>query len=207
MPGRRPWLLAGAAAVVLAAGSTVGMAAAAGTFDAGAPTPSSSGVGCTAPTLPGELVDVTLSDMGGRMTGRSMMDGPMMGGSMMDGSTAGRWRAGMMSVALSTSGVRADVVSFRVANVGVMTHELVVLPLPAGQQAGRRRVDADGTVDESASLGEASRSCGAGEGAGIRAGSVGWLTVTLRPGRYELVCNLPGHYTAGMFAELDVSSG
>jgi len=26
----------------------------------------------------------------------------------------------------------------------------------------------------------------------------------LAPGRYELICNLPGHYAAGMFIELDV---
>jgi uncharacterized cupredoxin-like copper-binding protein len=31
-----------------------------------------------------------------------------------------------------------------------------------------------------------------------------WVTLTLRLGRYELVCNLPGHYAIGMHAELDV---
>lgn len=55
------------------------------------------------------------------------------------------------------------------------------------------------------SLGEASNSCGSGAGSGIRAGTSSWLTMTLKPGRYELVCNLPGHYTAGMHTELDVS--
>jgi uncharacterized cupredoxin-like copper-binding protein len=30
-------------------------------------------------------------------------------------------------------------------------------------------------------------------------------TVTLRPGRYELLCKVPGHYAAGMHAELDVA--
>ncbi len=29
--------------------------------------------------------------------------------------------------------------------------------------------------------------------------------MTLQPGRYELVCNFPGHYTAGMYTELDVT--
>jgi uncharacterized cupredoxin-like copper-binding protein len=28
--------------------------------------------------------------------------------------------------------------------------------------------------------------------------------VTLPPGRYELVCNLPGHYAAGMYSQLSV---
>jgi uncharacterized cupredoxin-like copper-binding protein len=34
---------------------------------------------------------------------------------------------------------------------------------------------------------------------------VGWVTVTLAPGRYELVCNLPGHYVSGMYGELTVT--
>ena len=29
-------------------------------------------------------------------------------------------------------------------------------------------------------------------------------TVTLTPGRYELLCNIAGHYGAGMYTELDV---
>jgi uncharacterized cupredoxin-like copper-binding protein len=96
-------------------------------------------------------------------------------------------------------------VSLRVVNQGAATHELVVLPLPAGQRVGTRSVGTDGQVDERGSLGEASRSCGAGEGGGITAGATGWVTLSLRPGRYELVCNLPGHYAAGMYTELDVT--
>jgi uncharacterized cupredoxin-like copper-binding protein len=92
-----------------------------------------------------------------------------------------------------------------VVNQGVRTHELVVLPLSSGQATGARAVGADGQVDESGSLGETSRSCGAGAGNGIAAGATGWVTLTLKPGRYELVCNLPGHYAAGMYTELDVS--
>jgi uncharacterized cupredoxin-like copper-binding protein len=34
---------------------------------------------------------------------------------------------------------------------------------------------------------------------------VGWTTIDLRPGRYELVCNLRNHYANGMHQELDVS--
>jgi Sulfocyanin (SoxE) domain len=29
--------------------------------------------------------------------------------------------------------------------------------------------------------------------------------VTLHPGRYELICNLPNHYADGMYAQLVVS--
>jgi uncharacterized cupredoxin-like copper-binding protein len=92
-----------------------------------------------------------------------------------------------------------------VRNAGALTHELVVLPLPAGRAAGAHTVGADGRVDETGSLGEASRTCGAGEGDGIGSGATGWVTLRLQPGHYELVCNLPGHYAAGMHTEFDVS--
>jgi uncharacterized cupredoxin-like copper-binding protein len=31
------------------------------------------------------------------------------------------------------------------------------------------------------------------------------MTVNLAPGQYELVCNLPKHYTAGMYTRLVVT--
>jgi len=46
---------------------------------------------------------------------------------------------------------------------------------------------------------------GAGAGEGIVPGASGWVTVTLAPGQYELVCNLAGHYTAGMYTQLTVT--
>lgn len=136
---------------------------------------------CDPPTLPGQTVDVVLSDMGG-----------MMGG--------GR----MMSVTASPSSIPAGDVSFRVWNTGMMVHELVVLLLPPGG-AGTRVVGTDGRVSEAGSLGEASRTCGEGAGDGIAPGAASWVTLHLDPGRYELICNLPGHYAMGMFAELDVA--
>jgi len=96
-------------------------------------------------------------------------------------------------------------VSFLVTNNGSITHELVILPLSGNQAAGSRAIGADSRVDEADSVGEASSNCGEGAGEGIQAGSSGWVTLNLAPGRYELVCNLPGHYAAGMFTELTVS--
>jgi uncharacterized cupredoxin-like copper-binding protein len=63
----------------------------------------------------------------------------------------------------------------------------------------------DAKTDEGGSLGEASNSCAAGTGDGIAPGASGWVTVTLPPGHYEVVCNLPGHYGAGMYAQLIVN--
>ncbi|MFD8078278.1 sulfocyanin-like copper-binding protein [Streptomyces sp. NPDC059718] len=92
-----------------------------------------------------------------------------------------------------------------VFNAGALTHEAVVLPLPASQAVGEWPIGAQGRIAETGSLGEASRSCGAGEGDGITSGTMAWTTLRLQPGRYELVCNLPGHYAAGMYTELDVT--
>lgn len=110
----------------------------------------------------------------------------------------------MMLRALPVS-VPAGQVSFVVGNMGWRTHEIVVLPLAPGQEAGQRVPGRDGRVDETGSLGEASASCASGSGEGMKAGTVGWVTLTLAPGRYELVCNLRNHYADGMHQMLVVS--
>ena len=135
------------------------------------------------PNLPGTVVDVTLTNAGGPMMGRA---------------------GGMMRLVATPTSVASGQVSFVATNTGSVNHELVVLPLPGNQIVGTRAIQPDGTVDETSSLGEASNSCAAGTGDGIAPGSSSWVTVTLAPGRYELVCNLPGHYAAGMYAQLTV---
>ncbi|SDO16569.1 Uncharacterized copper-binding protein, cupredoxin-like subfamily [Nakamurella panacisegetis] len=143
---------------------------------------------CSAPaSLPGHRVDVTLADMG--MT-------RMMGGIAPVGSH--------MMLRARPSTVAAGQVSFVAQNMGWRTHELVILPLAAGAAAGQRSVGSDGKVDETGSRGEASNGCAAGSGEGIGAGQVGWVTLMLAPGRYELLCNLQNHYSAGMYQEFTV---
>jgi uncharacterized cupredoxin-like copper-binding protein len=137
---------------------------------------------CRVPTLAGTTVNVSLVDMGAMMGGQSRM----------------------LRVMLDRSAAPAGAVSLRVVNRGSMLHELVVLPLPAGQSVGGRPTGADDRVSETGSVGEVSASCAAGAGAGLRAGTAGWTTLHLAAGRYELLCNLPGHYRGGMYAELDV---
>jgi len=144
---------------------------------------------CSAPgSLPGRTVSVTLADMG--MT--QMMSGiAPLGVHMMLRASPTTVAAGQISVVAS--------------NMGWRTHELVILPLTAGAVAGQRVPGPDGKVDETESRGEASTSCANGTGDGIAAGTVGWTTVTLAPGRYELVCNLANHYADGMHQELAVT--
>ena len=184
MSKRSRALWAGAlVAVVLAALSTVAIAAARGVFHHGWRAPNGE---CTAPALEGSVVDVTVTNVGG----------PMMAGAMMGGSAR---------IYATPAAVPAGIVSFRVANTGSLVHEFLVLPLAAGSHVGQRPVGTDDRVDEAGSLAEASQTCGAGAGDGIDSGALGWVTVTLTPGHYELVCNLTGHYAAGMYTELVVS--
>jgi uncharacterized cupredoxin-like copper-binding protein len=148
-----------------------------------------SALSCAAPpALPGHTVNVTLADMG--MTKMTSGTAPM-GAHMMLRATPATVAAGQVSLVAS--------------NMGWRTHELVVLPLAAGAAAGQRAPGADGKVDETGSLSEASSSCAAGAGDGIASGNVGWVTVTLAAGRYELLCNLPNHYSDGMYQELVVT--
>lgn len=204
---RKVVVTGGAAAVVLAAGSTLAMAAAGTGSGLSSPwqrfSSASGQTSCTAPALSGTVVDVTLGDMGGSMMGSGT--GSRWRGGMMGGGYGGMGYGGMMSVQANPVNVPAGTVSLRVTNDGALTHELVVLPLTGGDQPGQRSVAADGRVSESSSLGEASNNCGADEGDGIRPGATGWTTLDLAAGRYELICNLPGHYGAGMYTELDVT--
>ena len=215
-------LLIGLAAIVLGVASTFALAAVGpGTRNAG------SGASikaypyvarpCEVPALPGTVVNVTLTDMPGSMMGPGTMGPGMMGPGMIGPGPGGQFGPGapnqgypwpgmrMMSILIDPATVPAGQVSFRVLNTGVWIHELTVLPLGPGENLGQRRIGTNNQVDESASLGHVEASCGADEGDGLVPGAVGWTTITLKPGRYELICNIAGHYWAGMYTELTVT--
>jgi hypothetical protein len=202
--------VAGVAAVVLGVVSTLALAALSGAFTR--PGPYSAGVaagqsaGCPAPTLPGAVVGVRVTEVGSMMGG-PYRTGPGTDGWYRDGDNGGQpWPPGMgwMDMTVSPTHLKGDEISLRVTNLGWRPHELVVLPLAPGQAVGQRPIGADGRIDETGSLGEASADCAADSGDGILPGATGWTTLTLAPGRYELVCNYSGHYRAGMYAELGV---
>lgn len=92
----------------------------------------------------------------------------------------------------SSSSVPAGKVTFRVANRGTMEHEFVVL-----------RTDRHHHVlpVKAAVAAETGRQ---GEISSIAPGKVRSLTLTLKPGKYVLICNLLGHYKAGQYAALRV---
>ncbi|MEI7759379.1 MAG: hypothetical protein WCJ67_01275 [Thermoleophilia bacterium] len=84
-------------------------------------------------------------------------------------------------------------VTFVVRNDGTSTHEFVVIRLRPGQT----------TLPVSgAKVSEQGR---AGETGDLAAHATKRLTLRLAPGRYALVCNLPGHYAAGMHSTFVVA--
>ena len=186
MSSRSHILVGAAAAVALAAISVIAIAAAGGGFDSSRM--SRGRVSCVVPNLAGTVVDVTLTNMGGPMMGQ--------GASMV---------GGMMRVSVDRATVPHGAVSLLAFNGGSVNHELVVLPLADAQIVGTRPLGGDARIDETGSLGEASNTCSEGAGSGIAPGASSWTTLTLQPGRYELVCNLPGHYAAGMYSQLTVT--
>lgn len=99
-------------------------------------------------------------------------------------------------VALSTNTVPAGKVTFNVTNNSEnMFHEMLVSPIP---ESGTLPVDpATKRIDEATggSLGEVAE---------INPGEKGSLTLDLTPGKYVLYCNLPGHFSAGMWSVLTV---
>lgn len=103
-----------------------------------------------------------------------------------------------MGVELSRDSVPAGPVTFVVKNVSKGTvHEMLVMYLadpskllPYIQQEGKT------TEDKSIDKGEVSE---------LAPSKSGKLTVDLQPGKYVLICNVPGHFAAGMWSTFTVT--
>jgi uncharacterized cupredoxin-like copper-binding protein len=100
------------------------------------------------------------------------------------------------SIQLSSSSATAGDVTFHITNTSAAeTHELVVIQtdLPADQLPP----GADNNIDEE-------KLTSMGEKGDILLGQSADLTLKLPAGHYLLICNLPGHYQAGMHADFIV---
>ena len=92
----------------------------------------------------------------------------------------------------SVKRVAAGKVTFSVRNAGQLPHELVVL----STKAPAAKLPTKGAVaDDTGTVGKIPT---------FTPGTTKTLTLTLKPGHYALICNLPGHYKAGQFADLTV---
>ena len=95
------------------------------------------------------------------------------------------------SVFPGTQGAPRGKVRFVVTNIGTVEHEFVVLKTtkPAGNLLKGQEADESGNV---------------GEIGGVPPGQARTLNLVLKPGHYSLICNLPGHYKTGQFADFYV---
>ncbi len=93
------------------------------------------------------------------------------------------------------SEVRAGDVAFVVVNHGAILHELVILKTDV--PADKLEVSANGKVEED-NYGEV------GEIEDVAPGESKSATFNLEPGKYVFICNIAGHYPAGMHATLIV---
>lgn len=135
-------------------------------------------------------VNVTLSDMNGSSLDLSKSMGLGIG-------QKGDMSKAMLHVALDKPEVAAGKVTFHVTNgAKELAHEMLVIPLkdantPLPYVDGENRADEDaaGTL---------------GEVAELEPGKSGDASFNLKPGLYGLICNVPGHYAAGMWTVLAV---
>ena len=81
----------------------------------------------------------------------------------------------------SVTSVKAGKVTFKVTNKGKMTHEMVVIKTNAAP--GKIPVK-NGVASEAGAVGETGD---------VAAGKTKTFTVTLKKGKYQLICNIPGH--------------
>ncbi len=92
--------------------------------------------------------------------------------------------------------IPAGSVTFKAINTDVVTHEMLVIPVAdATMELPYDRTIARLSEDALVSLGEVPE---------IEAHTKGEVTLDLTPGTYILLCNLVGHYQAGMHTVLTV---
>ncbi len=77
--------------------------------------------------------------------------------------------------------------TFAVKNSGATMHGLAIVAAPAKVSGGM--------VDHSAML---------AKGKDLGGGESDTLTADLKPGKYELICHVPGHYAAGQTIPFEV---
>ena len=92
----------------------------------------------------------------------------------------------------SVSKAKAGSVTFTVKNIGHLSHEFLVLETSTPAS----KLKTKGAVAVVTGL--------QGKIASFKPGKTKTLTLTLKPGHYVLICNIPGHYQAGQRADFTV---
>jgi uncharacterized cupredoxin-like copper-binding protein len=135
------------------------------------------------------VVTVTLIDKMGNNTANVPDMGMGMGGDM---------AMAKMGVNASPRQVRPGLVTFKVTNLASkIIHEVIVARLPDGMDKL--------PYDEAAMMVKEDALQAFGSVKEIDPSRSAALSLTLKPGKYVLYCNLPGHYMAGMWTVIDVA--
>lgn len=141
-----------------------------------------------------DVIQVSLWDRGGMA--QNMLDHGGMG-RMMGGANHGSGM-GPMGINISMPTIKTGKVTFNVSNdSSIMPHEMVISPIKDANTALPYN-QATRKVDET-------KAGAMGEVESLAPGKKGSLTLTLKPGKYILYCNLPGHYALGMWTVLTVT--
>lgn len=133
-------------------------------------------------------VQVSLWDKGSNMP---MVTGMTYGTPNLDMSKA------TMGITATPAEAKAGKITFKVKNSSKDTiHEMIVMYLANPKDtlpyvADENRVDEDKAGDK-------------GEVSELDPGASGSLAVDLKPGKYVLICNVPGHFASGMWTEFTV---
>jgi uncharacterized cupredoxin-like copper-binding protein len=98
------------------------------------------------------------------------------------------------SIELSSTDIASGGVTFHVSNAGAMTHEFEVFGTDLADDA----LPVDHGVVQSDQLEDE------GEVEDVAPGTTVDFDVNLDPGNYVAICNLPGHYLAGMHVAFTV---
>jgi len=100
-------------------------------------------------------------------------------------------------IELSTDEAKAGEITFNITNEATeLEHEFVVVK--SDLAAADQPTDEEGIVPED-------QIDLIDEQEALFPGDSGELTLDLEPGHYVLMCNLPGHYTEGMYADFTVN--
>ena len=135
------------------------------------------------------VVKVTLIDKMGTNSAATPMLGMGMGGDM---------AMAKMGVNANPRSVHRGPVTFKVTNLASqMIHEVIVARLADGEQKL--------PYDETTQLVNETALQTFGSVKEIDPSKSASLTLELKPGKYLLYCNLPGHYMAGMWTLIDVT--
>ena len=135
------------------------------------------------------VIDVELWDQGASAPMATDLPYPATG---MDMSKA------TMGIKISEPSAKSGIVTFHVTNTSKDTiHEMIVMYRDDPSQQ-LPYISADARVDED-------KAGDKGEVSELDPGASGSLTVFLKPGHYVLICNVAGHFAAGMWTRFEVT--